>query len=238
MKKLALFIVIFLIFSTLTPAMEAKEAKNEVQSLFDFNPQYESLSFSVEGSIRMHVFLLNPTFIFSGRGGRDDNFEAMAPEVEVTEAYFRVLVVPLSIGSATDIAEEIIGTVVGVSEPTEEVLRGYQTVLNDDDLYFIWERIIEEKSDRETVELIEEGKVSELAVKRGFSQGRIYGGKMTFEDGLAERVVAYSDEWWVDLSVYWKSIGDYNFIKEVSGNGFYERPVTVEISFSDYELKY
>ncbi len=232
MKILTLVVCFFLLFSF--------PVHSQVVELLDFNPEYEEIDFSVEGTIKMHVFLINPTLNFYGTAGENEKFsDPLVPAISVTEASLSVLSLPIIRGRAESLAKNITEMATGVSRSTDVLLRNYRTVVLGEDLYFVFRQIIGPMlTNAEIVNLIENGEITDLALEKGFDYGIVYGGKMTFNDGLVRKITVYSDDWWANLELEWETIQEkYFFPEKITGEGYYSRPISIEFIFSDYKIE-
>lgn len=227
-KVLVLFIVIFLLFSTGVNA-----------DILTFNPEHEGLNFSVEGSLTANFLFINPRLDFSGSGVRNENNENwLTPLIKIENANFNVLIFSFGEDSATELAEDLIGSMVGITDSQEEAMDDYYLV-EDENTYFIYKDLFDLRpTNSEIIRVIEDEEIEELAEKRGFTDGRMYGGEMKFsQDDLLVNLLAYSDDWWADLSIEWKEVGEkYNFPKRATGEGFHDRPIDLKVEFFDYEV--
>lgn len=204
----------------------------------DFNPDYDYLRFSVDGELTASFLFLNPSLEFSGVGGRNDkNADWLTPMISIREANFNLFTVSFGKDTATELAEELVGSIVGVVDSQEEVLADYYTVRQADQLFFLYKDLLDYRPvSSSVVRYIENEEVANLAMERGFDDGRMYGGIMTMSQGLIVNMLVYSDDWWADLEVDWKEMGDYNFPKKAVGEGYHDRPITLEVEFYDYEV--
>ncbi len=223
--------VLFILFILSFPASAAED-------LLDFNPDYERLDFSVEGTLTANFLFVNPALEFSGTGKRDDrNSDWLTPLVEIEEANFNVFIFSFGEDSATELAEDLIGSMVGVADSQEEAMEDYYLV-EDEDLFFVYRNFFNDRPpDREIIRIIEDEKIQEMAEKGDYTEGKMFGGKMVFQDGLLTRILGYSDDWWADLDVEWKSVdGKYSFPKRATGQGYHDRKIDLEVDFFDYEV--
>ncbi len=230
--KLVLFLCFFLIFSPF--------AHGQVNELLNFNPDYETIDFAVEGTVRMSIFLINPTLEFYGRADQSEDFtDPLIPPISVTEAGLSVLSLPISIGPAQYLAEDITQMATGVSQSTDMLLNNYRVTVYGNHLYFVYGEIVDYTlTDMEIINLIEDEEIIDLISEKGLSEGIVYGGRMSFEDELVKKIMVYSDRWWAELNLKWELIqGEYFFPEKIIGEGHYERPISIELIFSDYVIR-
>ena len=227
--KLIAVLFILLIFSN--PAFAGGEMLN-------FNPDYDYLSFSVEGDLVVNFLFLNPSLEFSGVGGRDErNADWLTPMISIKEANFNLFSISFGRDKATELAEQLVGSIVGVVDSEEEVLDDYYTVREGDNLYFLYKDLIDYRpASSSVVRIVNDQEVTSLANEKGFDDGRMYGGIIEFNQRKAVNFLFYSDDWWADLNVDWKNVGDYIFPKRAYGEGYHDRSIELEVDFYDYEV--
>jgi len=227
-------IVLFILIFILTAPAQAIEEK------LDFNPDYDRLSFDVEGSLTASFLFINPTLEFKGYGRRNaSNSDWLTPAVLIEEAYFNILFISFGKDTATDLAGDLIGSVLGVTDSEMEALNDYYLTENDEAIFFVYKDLIDYNPQGfRIIELVDEDKIIEKTAERNFSDGRMYAGKITFNQGLITNLIAYSNDWWADLDISWKEVSkDYRFPDYVTGEGYHDRPITIEVDFYNYKVE-
>ncbi len=206
--------------------------------MLDFNPDYEYLSFKVEGRVTIDLLLLNPSLQFRGIGERNHkNSDWLTPMVSIKEANLNLFTISFGKERATKLAEELVGSIVGVMDSQDEVLDDYYTVREGDHLYFLYKDLLDYRpASSSVVRIIDDKKVTALAKEGGFDRGRMYGGIIEFNNRAAVNFLIYSDDWRADLSVDWKEMGDYIFPERAYGKGYHDRPIELEVDFYQYEV--
>jgi len=202
----------------------------------DFNFNYDSLDFSVEGRVRFDILLLRPTLRFSGKGELyQDSSGVSTSSVSVKDSSFSVLYLPFRIRDSDEIAEEIIEAILKVLNPADMVERDYYLAFKEDELFFVIKRLMDQiPSEDQIIEMIKEEKILEKSTERGLKDQRVYGGRVLFKDNLARNVVIYSNDWWANLKIYWKETNGKSFPEKVRGDGFYRRDLDIKIDIFNH----
>ncbi len=235
--------VIFTIMLAYPAAGLSAEENSEVyeedlMNMLKINPDFEEISFYVEGEALIYFPLIDPALKFAGQGMR--NGEGIAPEIDLEEASFEILYFTLGDELALNIAENLTNSILKITEPEEEIWVDYQTLFKNGSLFFVHEALMAGLSSPETAfEKLQNNELADGAAGNSFDGDGAYGGKLNFneEREVITNIEVYSEDWWADLEIIWEQIGDeFKMPAVIRGEGHYLREFDVKIHLSSYEI--